>query len=45
MNKTAQERRGGEREQGMVEDLQAEKAKNAQAVARIRELEQVWQIL
>jgi septal ring factor EnvC (AmiA/AmiB activator) len=41
MNKTAQERMGDERERGMIEDLNAEKAKNMTAAARIRELEQV----
>ena len=41
MNKTAQERMGDERERGLLEDLDAERNKNAVAANRIRELEEV----
>nr|CAD2164558.1 unnamed protein product [Meloidogyne enterolobii] len=40
MNKSVQEGMEGERERGIIEDLNAEKAKNVDALKRIRTLEQ-----
>jgi len=42
MNKSVQEGMEGERERGIIEDLNAEKAKNVDALKRIRTLEQVF---